>query len=296
MFIGKKINKNDNLGGLLFALLVGIFLIAGLTHPSEIKCLVPGFLYFLCLPSAFVFLNIYALINLNNMSWGTRETISAKQQTDDSKRLQNYFVNILPSELNKSKQKELSYSVDSLKKLETKVATITETTNIKNSSKPSRYNKNSKNKTNYLIAIEEFNHFKSWMQHDSLVNFEKKLVDKNEEKFYEKLIQKHLHTLKEDEEEVNKKRVTQDLNDLRNRCCFAFFMLNAAWIATLLSLNVLQANFKEKIYIYIADQRNEPVSFLFVAFFLIVILMQFVAMVWHRGITFIQLIRNAKPV
>jgi heme/copper-type cytochrome/quinol oxidase subunit 4 len=73
-------------------------------------------------------------------------------------------------------------------------------------------------------------------------------------------------------------------------------MLNATWIATLLSLNVLQANFKEKIYIYIADQKNEPISFLFVVFFLIVILMQFVAMMWHRGITFIQLIRNAMPV
>lgn len=52
-----------------------IFLIAGILHPSEFKCLFSGLLYFLCLPSAFVLLNIYAIINLNNISWGTREII-----------------------------------------------------------------------------------------------------------------------------------------------------------------------------------------------------------------------------
>lgn len=55
--------------------LVFIFLLAGILHPSEFKCLFPGFMYFLCLPSAFVFLNIYAISNLNNISWGTREIV-----------------------------------------------------------------------------------------------------------------------------------------------------------------------------------------------------------------------------
>ncbi len=277
---------------MLFTVLVGIFLISGLCHPSEIKCLIPGVLYFLCLPSAFVFLNTYALINLNNMSWGTRETTD-KQRLDDSKSLENYFANILSLESKNSKQKELNYLAESLKKLETKVATITETKMGNNSTKPNRYNKNKK-KANYIYPVEEFNHFKNWLHHDSLVNFEKKHTNKNEAKFYEKLIKKHLHPLNEDAEKSKKEKAIKDLNDLRNRCCFAFFMLNAAWIATLLSLNVLQANFKEKIYIYVVDQSNEPVSFLFVAFFLIVILMQFIAMMWHRAITFIQLIRNAK--
>ena len=274
-------------------MLIGVFLIAGLAHPTEFKCLLPGVLYFLCLPAAFVFLNIYALINLNNMSWGTRETATA-QQPDKDKEAKNFLNYILPTERREeNKKKELNTLVESLKRLETKVATITETT--KTSSKPIRNNKTNK-KTNYYYPVEDLKHFKSWLYHDSLINFEKKSVNKSEAKFYEKLIQKHLLPLIEDEEKSKKERVTLELNDLRNRCCFAFFILNAMWITLLFSLNVLQSQYKEKIYIQLAGQKNEPVSFLFVAFFVIVILMQFAAMIWHRAITFVQLIRNAKPV
>jgi len=59
--------------------LVAVFLIAGLLHPREIYCLMAGFIYFLCLPSAFVLLNIYSICNLNNVSWGTRELAKTPQ-------------------------------------------------------------------------------------------------------------------------------------------------------------------------------------------------------------------------
>jgi len=59
--------------------LVVVFLIAGLLHPREIYCLMAGFIYFLCLPSAFVLLNIYSICNLNNVSWGTRELAKTPQ-------------------------------------------------------------------------------------------------------------------------------------------------------------------------------------------------------------------------
>ncbi|RNA28824.1 chitin synthase, partial [Brachionus plicatilis] len=57
---------------ILFALFF-TFTLAAIIHPKEFKCIVPGVLYFITLPSAFVLLNIYAVINLNNVSWGTRE-------------------------------------------------------------------------------------------------------------------------------------------------------------------------------------------------------------------------------
>ena len=51
----------------------GIFVFAGLLHPEEFMNLIPGVLYFLCIPSGFLLMFIYAMINMKNVSWGTRE-------------------------------------------------------------------------------------------------------------------------------------------------------------------------------------------------------------------------------
>ena len=60
---------------LIMYALIFVFLTSGLTHPSELSCLYAGLLYYLSLPSAFVLLNIYSIINMNNISWGTREIV-----------------------------------------------------------------------------------------------------------------------------------------------------------------------------------------------------------------------------
>jgi chitin synthase len=59
-------------------LLVFIFFVAAITHPQEFWCIVPGMLYFLCIPSGYLLLLIYSLCNLNIVSWGTREVEKKK--------------------------------------------------------------------------------------------------------------------------------------------------------------------------------------------------------------------------
>ncbi len=59
-------------------LLFSIFIIAAIIHPQEFWCLVPGALYFLCIPSGYLLLLIYSLCNLNIVSWGTREVEKKK--------------------------------------------------------------------------------------------------------------------------------------------------------------------------------------------------------------------------
>lgn len=59
-------------------LLVIIFSIAACVHPQEFWCIVPGLLYFLCIPSGYLLLIIYSLTNLNIVSWGTREVEKKK--------------------------------------------------------------------------------------------------------------------------------------------------------------------------------------------------------------------------
>ena len=54
-------------------LLVGVYLIAGLLHGTEVVVLLYGVLYWLALPTGSVLLTIYSIANLTDRSWGTRE-------------------------------------------------------------------------------------------------------------------------------------------------------------------------------------------------------------------------------
>ncbi|XP_077301033.1 hyaluronan synthase-like protein kkv isoform X2 [Arctopsyche grandis] len=53
--------------------LTGSFLIAACLHPQEFWCIVPGIIYLLSIPSMYLLLILYSIINLNNVTWGTRE-------------------------------------------------------------------------------------------------------------------------------------------------------------------------------------------------------------------------------
>ncbi|XP_065308275.2 chitin synthase chs-2-like isoform X3 [Dermacentor albipictus] len=54
-----------------------VFFLAALVHPQEFRCLMHGLLYFVLVPSMYLILALYSVINLNVVSWGTRETSAA---------------------------------------------------------------------------------------------------------------------------------------------------------------------------------------------------------------------------
>ncbi|XP_052265046.1 uncharacterized protein LOC127867732 isoform X2 [Dreissena polymorpha] len=58
---------------LYLAIMVGIFLLTGMMHPSEFYCLLHGFWFFLCIPAGYLILMIYSICNITDQSWGTRE-------------------------------------------------------------------------------------------------------------------------------------------------------------------------------------------------------------------------------
>lgn len=51
-----------------------IYVITALMHPQELRLLFYGVIYLICIPSAYLILIIYSMVNMNNVSWGTRET------------------------------------------------------------------------------------------------------------------------------------------------------------------------------------------------------------------------------
>lgn len=70
-----------NPSGVLLYTIVVVFIVAAVLHPREFNCLYAGLLYYIGVPVAFVLLNIYAIVNLNNVSWGTRETKTSEATT-----------------------------------------------------------------------------------------------------------------------------------------------------------------------------------------------------------------------
>lgn len=97
--------------------LVFIFLVAAIIHPSEFTCLFPSILYFLSLPSAFIFLNIYAIINLNNVSWGTRES---RPQNINQTNSNGFFNNLFLRE-NNYQNENLNNLINYLERIEQKL-------------------------------------------------------------------------------------------------------------------------------------------------------------------------------
>ncbi|KAM4550698.1 chitin synthase chs-2-like [Fundulus diaphanus] len=73
-----------------------IYIVTALMHPQELPLLFYGFLYIICVPSAYLLLTIYSMVNMNSVSWGTRETKPAAgaattaQQTN-SQKVKNTF-------------------------------------------------------------------------------------------------------------------------------------------------------------------------------------------------------------
>jgi chitin synthase len=55
--------------------MVVIFMVASCVHPREFANIIFGLIFFLMIPSTYVFLTLYSLINLNVINWGTREAV-----------------------------------------------------------------------------------------------------------------------------------------------------------------------------------------------------------------------------
>uniref|UniRef100_A0A8C2X777 chitin synthase n=1 Tax=Cyclopterus lumpus TaxID=8103 RepID=A0A8C2X777_CYCLU len=54
--------------------LASFYVVTAILHPQEIGLVCYGFIYLISIPSAYLLLSIYSMVNMNNVSWGTRET------------------------------------------------------------------------------------------------------------------------------------------------------------------------------------------------------------------------------
>ncbi|XP_032416117.1 chitin synthase 1 isoform X2 [Xiphophorus hellerii] len=57
-----------------------MYLVTAILHPEEFGLIIYGLMYFICIPSGYLLLTIYSLVNMNNVSWGTRESKEEGEQ------------------------------------------------------------------------------------------------------------------------------------------------------------------------------------------------------------------------
>ncbi|GAB0098083.1 Chitin synthase [Sergentomyia squamirostris] len=139
-----------------------------------------------------------------------------------------------------------------------------------------------------------------WLYDEDLRNGDNDTLPLTEEKFWNDLIDRYLKPLDLTDDE--KSKVASALKDLRDMACFAFIMINVIFVLTTL---LLQMN-KDDIHIrwpfgaknffnFIEyDQNNseiiivreylqlDPIGLLFVGFFGVILMIQFIAMFIHR--------------
>ncbi|XP_028257826.1 chitin synthase 1 [Parambassis ranga] len=64
--------------GLFLVSMTIMYLVTAILHPEEFGLIVYGLMYFICIPSGYLLLTIYSLVNMHIVSWGTRESNKGK--------------------------------------------------------------------------------------------------------------------------------------------------------------------------------------------------------------------------
>nr|XP_039248819.1 chitin synthase chs-2-like [Styela clava] len=87
--IGQMAENILNPTSMFMLIMIGMFGLTGILHPTEITCLLHGLMYYICVPSAFIFLVIYSYCNMHDVSWGTREDKPIKPDPNELKSPKN---------------------------------------------------------------------------------------------------------------------------------------------------------------------------------------------------------------
>ncbi|XP_055703562.1 chitin synthase chs-2-like [Phlebotomus papatasi] len=136
-----------------------------------------------------------------------------------------------------------------------------------------------------------------WLYDEDLRNGDNDTLPMAEEKFWNDLIDRYLKPLDLTEEDKNK--VATALKDLRDMSVFAFVMINVIFVLTVLLLQMnkddihIRWPFEVKNFIEYDSDNSEinikrehlqldPIGLLFVGFFGVILLIQFIAMLIHR--------------
>ncbi|KAL1124219.1 hypothetical protein AAG570_001989 [Ranatra chinensis] len=248
--------------------MTGSMFIAACLHPQEFWCIVPGSIYLLSIPCMYLLLILYSIINLNVVSWGTREVGGGGSGDGEEGSIEFSFAGLFhcmfctyPKAIDEKQQ--LLRIAESLEGLEKRLDGLEKGLDPHGHAAHSRRRTTSaSSKDHNLSALaedpaeedqhsddsdtattdepkverhDEINPF--WIEDKELKKGPVAFLSVAENQFWKDLLDKYLFPIDEDKNE--RARIAKDLIELRNSSVFAFFIMNALFvlIVFLLQLN-----------------------------------------------------------
>ncbi|KAK9527179.1 hypothetical protein VZT92_015836 [Zoarces viviparus] len=302
--IGNMVKEQTilNPSSLFIIALACFYVTTAILHPQEIGLVCYGFLYIICIPSAYLLLSIYSMVNMNNVSWGTRETApaagaaqlkAAAPQTKAQK-----AISTITQFFSRGKccrklcptGEELILSQD-FQTVETADPEPQPQNSIVEDVRQPEVEQSFSQGPVFSCPNQ------SWITQLQSLSDDMRLredtLDEDEGQFFRDLMTKYLEPLPEDKQK--QKEMSDDLKDLRNKMCFIFFICNAFWLVVTFTLQILDTSIFIRLpkldinldstgdYIYI-----DPVGFMFILSFALLVLIQFIGMLGHRIYTLIH--------
>nr|XP_040045278.1 chitin synthase chs-2-like [Gasterosteus aculeatus aculeatus] len=280
----------------LFLIFLALFyVITALLHPQEIGLVFYGFIYIICIPSAYLLLSIYSMVNMNNVSWGTRETAPAARDQAASQTKAEKVRSTIARFFSRSKccrrlcltdaadERILSRDVPSEEPEPRPQNTIVEEAG-RPEEQPRRSTTVAPPHQNWVAQLQS-------LSND--MNLSEDKLDEEEGQFFRELTSKYLQPVPEDK--GKQEIMINKLRELRNKMTFVYFIINAFWLVVTFTLQLLDSSVFIRVpkinfdleytgeYIFI-----DPVGFMFILSFALLVVIQFFGMLYHRMSTLIH--------
>ncbi|XP_062583724.1 chitin synthase chs-1-like [Saccostrea cucullata] len=291
--------------------LVAIFVIAALLHPREWGNIIYGLLYYILLPSGFVLLFIYSLCNLNDISWGTRESGITKEKREKSKGLLYKIFSTFKKMKNNLFKPNPSEKAMLLKLLATMADIVRFRKDPVINNKENEHleeivtqatplldthsQEQSKRSLEKLSMEKMSSDLPTWVNKGPFSGRYVQMMEK-ERQFWKSFVERYLKPLERNPTKEN--RVKEKLRELRNNVCGGMALINMLCIAVnfmlqlrspaMITFKLPKNNDDDEDQNY--EMKIEILGLLFIGFFLIILLVQFCGMVMHRWGTFLHLL------
>lgn len=290
---------------LFLCIVIIISITAGLCHPYECSDLICGIFYFLCIPAGYLFLIIYAICNLHDISWGTREKEKAvlkhknkkslAEETDEKLRVASKQImkDILNQANNIDNKISCTNLVSSISRWINNMLILRSLESVQKMTD----NKNKDPNSLSCVTVEQENdpileNIDIHVETDDIswVGDNFNCLDSEEELFWTELISNYLEPLHHNEEA--KRIVDESLKELRNKVAFAFFFINGLWLAIMTAMHEIKGSLVIHVPTLDGDSLVpvEPLGLLFLVMFTCLLLLQFFSMLNLRYETFLHLL------
>ncbi|GAA6106472.1 chitin synthase chs-2-like [Tachysurus ichikawai] len=270
--------------GLFFIGIIVMYISTALLHPHEFHLIIFGFLYIICIPSGYLLLAIYSMVNMNNVSWGTRESANQTSGPD-----QTITKNVKCQKLFKICGYNFEFQVNKEEKV---MSTLPENASeAPLQSLDTEVFAKPKEKPfidNYFIE--------QLAEHSGELALRENRFNLEEGKFWKDLIELYLKPLETDKRKEEK--IKADLKVLRDKATFVFFICNALWLVATFFLQAIGSAVSIRIPKVFTNGTVDPdgqifidpIGLMFLLSFAGLLLIQFLAMLWHRIQTLIHFI------